>query len=344
MLYSLLRPIIFQLEAEQAHHITLRLLRFISNKNLIHLIKPISTFVLPQTVMGVTFSNPVGLAAGLDKNGDFIDALGQLGFGFLEVGTVTPRPQPGNPKPRLFRLPDAQAIINRMGFNNNGVDYLVARLKKASYKGVIGVNIGKNFDTPLANAPLDYIICMRKVYPYASYIAINISSPNTKGLRNLQEGDDLEILIKLLKEQQQQLTDNYQRTVPLVVKIAPDLDDDQLTVLADVFNHYQVEGVIATNTTIERNQVTHMLHGNEQGGLSGAPLTTKSTYILQQLRKKLNPNIPLIGVGGIMTPADAQAKLYAGADLVQLYTGFVYNGPDFVNQVMREITQTQHSH
>ncbi|MDM8519977.1 quinone-dependent dihydroorotate dehydrogenase [Anaerolineales bacterium HSG6] len=334
MSYSLIRPLLFKLSAERAHHVTLSLLRYVEPALPLLRLKQVQ---IPREVMGLQFPNMVGLAAGLDKNGDCIDAFGRMGFGFLEVGTVTPRPQPGNPQPRLFRLPEKQAIINRMGFNNKGVDYLVDRLKSTRYKGIIGVNIGKNFDTPLENALTDYLICMEKVYAYASFITVNISSPNTKGLRDLQEAEGLTRLLNRLKFAQGKLTRIHHKAVPLVVKIAPDLDEAQLIDMAKVFNQQQVEGVIATNTTIARDQVSHLRHGNETGGLSGAPLTQHSTEILTQLREHLDPNIPIIGVGGIMTPADAQAKISAGAELVQLYSGFVYSGPPLIGQVAQAV-------
>jgi dihydroorotate dehydrogenase len=287
--------------------------------------------------MGLTFQNPVGLAAGLDKNGEYIDALAGLGFGFIEVGTVTPRPQPGNPRPRVFRLPHAGALINRMGFNSAGVDALVENVRRSTWRGVLGINIGKNFDTPLDRAAEDYLVCLRKVYALASYVTINISSPNTKGLRSLQESQQLDALLGAICAERDVLANTHGRRVPLALKIAPDLDMSQVSAVAELLRKRGIDAVIATNTTIARESVAGLPHGDEAGGLSGAPLTAKSTEIVAQLTRELGPALPVIGVGGIMTPADARAKLAAGASLVQIYTGLIYAGPQLVADCVKAI-------
>ncbi len=284
--------------------------------------------------MGLTFPNPVGLAAGLDKNGDYVDALEALGFGFVEVGTVTPRAQPGNPKPRLFRIPEAQAIINRMGFNNRGVDHLVERLKKRRSRGILGINIGKNFDTSIENAAGDYIACMRKVYAYASYITLNISSPNTKDLRNLQHPESLGRLLQRLKSEQTELCNRHGKYVPLAVKIAPDLSDAEAFAMAELLLANQIDAVIATNTTVSRDRIKGLRHAGEDGGLSGRPLFEQSTRIVACLSRALKTTIPIIASGGILTPEDALEKKAAGASLVQLYSGLVYKGPDLIAETV----------
>lgn len=286
-------------------------------------------------VLGLEFANPVGLAAGMDKNADHVDGMGALGFGFVEVGTVTPRPQPGNPQPRLFRIPEAEAIVNRMGFNNLGVDHLVASLAKRRYSGILGINIGKNFDTPLERAVDDYLFCLERVYPLADYIVVNISSPNTKNLRELQRQDALDALLTPLKERQAQLAAQHGKAVPLLVKIAPDLDDEAVEAMAEVFRATGVEGVIATNTTIDRAAVAGLPHAEEAGGLSGAPVKLPALKILKTLRRALGPDMPIIGVGGIMSGDDARERLAAGADLVQLYSGLIYRGPGLVAEAVR---------
>ena len=293
----------------------------------------------PRTVMGITFPNPVGLAAGLDKNGDYIDALAALGFGFIEVGTVTPRPQPGNPRPRLFRLPQARAIINRMGFNNEGVDHLLANVRRARYRGILGVNIGKNFDTPVERAVDDYVIGLRKVYAHASYVAVNISSPNTPNLRHLQEHDALLALLQSLKAEQQSLAQQHGKYVPLAVKIAPDLAAEAVADIAAIIRDQRVDAVIATNTTLARDGVAHLPNGNETGGLSGAPLTQRATVVVRQLHEILRDDVPIIAVGGIMSAADAVAKIRAGASLVQLYSGFIYGGPGLIRKAAEALRQ-----
>ncbi len=289
--------------------------------------------------MGLDFPNPVGLAAGLDKNGDYIDALAALGFGFIEVGTVTPRPQPGNPRPRLFRLPEARAIINRMGFNNQGVDYLLAKVRQARYRGVLGINLGKNADTPVERAADDYLIGLRKVYTAASYVTVNISSPNTANLRSLQEGAALTALLGRLKQEQRVLAEQHQKYVPLAVKIAPDLGAEAVAEMAAVIRESGIDAVIATNTTLAREAVAQLPHGGETGGLSGAPLTRRATEVVSQLHAVLRDTVPIIAAGGIMDGADAVAKLRAGASLVQVYSGLIYRGPALVREVAAALAQ-----
>lgn len=339
MLYSLARQLLFSLPAEVSHDLALGSIATAGNLRLTSCLLPQPS--LPVEVMGLRFRNPVGLAAGLDKNGDCIDGLAALGFGFIEIGTVTPRPQPGNPKPRLFRLPQAYAIINRMGFNNKGVDHLVQQVRKARYDGILGINIGKNFDTPVENALDDYRICLEKVYALASYVTINISSPNTQGLRSLQYGESLDHLLGGLKESQQKLQACTGKVVPLVVKIAPDLEPQDVETIASQLIKNGMDGVIATNTTLSRAGVEHLPHGNEQGGLSGEPVRQKSTDVLRQLAQALDGKLPIIGVGGISKGEHAVDKLCAGAQLVQLYTGFIYEGPRLIRDCVSAITQYQ---
>lgn len=330
-MYSLLKPLLFRLDAERAHHLTLDSLQVARRLRLSGLL-PKPPACRTRRVMGLDFPNPVGLAAGLDKNGAYIDALASLGFGFIEVGTVTPRPQPGNPQPRLFRIPAAQAIVNRFGFNNGGVDALIENVKNASYRGILGINIGKNFDTPNERAVDDYLICLRKVYAHASYVTVNISSPNTKNLRQLQEKEALENLLSALKTEQAKLAEQYGRYVPVVLKIAPDLATEQVIEIADLLLQYRFDGVIATNTTLSRAGVEGLENAEETGGLSGAPVRTKSTAVVKQLSLALKGEIPIIGVGGILTGEDAQEKIDAGASLVQVYSGLIYRGPALVNE------------
>lgn len=336
MPYKLLRPLIFLLDPETAHVLALKSLDLFRQTRLTSL--P-SIPCIPTQVMGLTFPNPVGLAAGLDKNGAYIDALATLGFGFIEIGTVTPRPQPGNPKPRLFRIPEAQAIINRMGFNNEGVDQLLINVANTRYQGILGINIGKNADTPLANAVDDYLICLRKVYRIASYITINISSPNTAGLRQLQQTPELDNLLRVLKNEQNRLSDQHGRYTPLVIKIAPDMDNKQIEAIAHLLVKHHIDGVIATNTTLSRDGLKNLPHSDESGGLSGAPLTTLSNTVIQSLAGYLQGAVPIIGVGGILQPADAKAKITAGASLVQLYTGLIYQGPALVAKTIRTLCE-----
>jgi dihydroorotate dehydrogenase len=340
-MYSLLRELMFRLPTETSHHLALGALQCAAKLRASALLFP-RVPNLPVNVMGIDFSNPVGLAAGLDKNGDYIEGLGALGFGFLEIGTVTPRPQTGNPQPRLFRLPPARAIINRMGFNNFGVDHLIAQVQRAQpllqkNGGVLGINIGKNKDTSAENAVDDYLICLRKVYPHASYVAVNLSSPNTPGLRDLQFGEPLKQLLDRLKAEQQLLATQHGKYVPLAVKVAPDMAPEDIRDVASSLVSYEIDAVIATNTTIERTQVQHLPYGGETGGLSGAPLTEKSTQIIRAFAGELNGKLPIIGVGGIMSGADAAAKIAAGAALVQMYTGFIYRGPALIAEAVKAI-------
>lgn len=326
-MYSLLRSLLFKLPTETSHHLALDSLKFLA-KTPFYKPEPIAGKLVE--VMGLQFPNPVGLAAGLDKNGDYIDGLASLGFGFIEVGTVTPRPQDGNPQPRLFRLPEATAIINRMGFNNKGVDYLLERVQQRKYLGILGINIGKNFDTPVENAVDDYRKALRKVYGFADYITVNISSPNTPGLRTLQYGEDLKNLLQPLKEEQALLASQYGNYVPLAVKVAPDLESNEIAEIAKVFLELKIDGLIATNTTLDREAVKGLEHAEEAGGLSGRPVTDKSTGVIRQFHQHFDDEIPIIGVGGICTGQDAKDKLEAGAKLVQVYSGFIYAGPQLV--------------
>lgn len=334
--YALIKPFLFQLDAEYAHDLTLKSLKFAERVGLLsHLYKLVHG--TPRQVMGLTFPNAVGLAAGLDKNGAFIDGMAALGFGFIEVGTVTPRPQPGNPKPRLFRVKEAQGIINRFGFNNLGVDQLIQNVKASKYRGILGINIGKNFDTPNERAVDDYLICMRKVYRYASYITVNISSPNTKNLRQLQEKEALNALLGTLKAEQTALTQKHRKYVPIALKIAPDLEYDQIIEIADLLKEHQFDAVIATNTTLSREGVEGMKNGPETGGLSGAPVRDKSSQVIRHLANQLAGELPIIGVGGIMSGADAIEKIEAGASLVQVYSGLIYRGPSLVREVAKAL-------
>jgi dihydroorotate dehydrogenase len=335
-IYSLVSPLLFQFDAEASHDFTLKGLKTAERFGALTLY-PAPPVCRPRQVMGITFPNPVGLAAGLDKNAAVIDGLAALGFGFIEVGTVTPRPQPGNPKPRLFRVREAQGIVNRFGFNNLGVDHLTENVKAAKYKGVLGINIGKNFDTPIENAVDDYLICMQKVYAYATYITVNISSPNTKNLRALQEKEALSSLLSTLKLEQTKLADQHGRYVPITLKIAPDLEHEQINEIADLLMEHKIDGVIATNTTLARNKVQGMEHAEETGGLSGAPVREKSTLVIQQLSQRLQGAVPIIGVGGILSGADAVEKIAAGADLVQVYSGLIYKGPALVHEICKSL-------
>ncbi|PSU93180.1 quinone-dependent dihydroorotate dehydrogenase [Photobacterium kishitanii] len=333
MLYRIARSAIFQLDAEKAHDLAIQnFSRFTGT--------PLDIFYRqhvperPVEVMGITFKNPVGLAAGLDKNGECIDAFGAMGFGFVEVGTVTPRPQSGNDKPRLFRLIPAEGIINRFGFNNLGVDNLVENVKKSTYDGVIGINIGKNKDTPIEKGAEDYLICMEKVYQYAGYIAVNISSPNTPGLRSLQYGEALDDLLSQLKQKQTELAEKHGKYVPLALKIAPDLDDQEIVQVCESLIRNNIDGVIGTNTTLDRTLVEGMDHCDEMGGLSGRPLQNKSTEVIRKMAIALDGALPIIGVGGIDSAMAAREKMQAGAQLVQVYTGFIYHGPRLVKDIV----------
>lgn len=335
-MYSLLRPALFALDPETAHHATLSGLQTTYKLGVLPLFAKIPPDDI-RTVMGLKFRNPVGLAAGLDKNGECIDGLAALGFGSIEIGTITPRPQPGNPQPRMFRLPQAQGIINRMGFNNRGVDELIENVKNAEYGGILGINIGKNADTPIERAADDYLIGLRKVYEHASYVAINISSPNTKNLRQLQGGDELDALLAQLKAEQEKLAQQHGKYVPVAVKIAPDLDTEQIQQIAALLMRHRLDGVIATNTTLSRVGVENLEHGNEAGGLSGAPVREKSTAVIRQLAAELQGALPIIGVGGILKGEDAADKMQAGAALVQVYSGLIYRGPELVAECAKAI-------
>ncbi len=331
-MYGLARPFLFGLDAEAAHGATLNALEVAYRTGAGRLLARRPT-PLPTRAFGLNFPNPVGLAAGLDKNGAHIDALLALGFGFVEVGTVTPRPQEGNPKPRMFRLPEHQAVINRLGFNNAGVDALVRNVEKAKRRhGLLGINIGKNKDTPNESAEVDYLLCLERVYPLADYVTVNISSPNTAGLRELQEEQALRRLVGTLRDAQERLAAVHGKRVPMLVKIAPDLTDDDVEAAARVLGDLQVDGVIATNTTVSRIGIENSPFAQEMGGLSGKPLLGQATAVLRMMRTRLPESIPMIGVGGILSGADAAAKMAAGADLVQCYTGLVYRGPELVRE------------
>ena len=330
-LYPLLRPLLFKLDAETAHEWTVKMMRIAHTFGILG--TPIHNPKTEVNVLGLNFPNCVGLAAGMDKSASAVDAWFDLGFGFVEVGTLTPRPQPGNPTPRLFRLKEHDAIINRMGFNNPGIDSAIRRLEMRSSDGIVGVNIGKNFDTANDRAAEDYLYCLKVAYPVADYIAINISSPNTKGLRDLQSKEPLVRLIEALKEEQSHLQTLHSRYVPLLVKIAPDLDATQISMLARVFNEQSIDGVIATNTTLSRDLVKSHPQAQQQGGLSGRPLYERSTEVLADIRSALSPNIPIIGVGGIQSVDEAIGKIRAGASLIQLYTGLIYRGPRLVSEI-----------
>jgi dihydroorotate dehydrogenase len=333
MFYPAIRKVLFQFDAETIHDLTIKGLKK-TGKSPMNVLYKQSVQDKPLTVMGIKFPNPLGLAAGLDKNGECINAFAAMGFGFVEIGTITPRPQPGNDKPRIFRLPAANAVINRMGFNNKGVDYLVSQVQAANFKGVLGINIGKNKDTPDENAKDDYIHCMRKVYDFATYITVNISSPNTPGLRSLQYGDALDELLIALKVEQKNLAEQYGKYVPVAVKIAPDLSEEEVNSIAKSLIVNGIDGVIATNTTLSRQGVEGLEFGSEQGGLSGAPVKDKSTQVIKLLAKALDNKLPIIGVGGISSSEDANEKLQAGASLVQVYTGFIYQGPPLIKEIV----------
>lgn len=335
-MYTLARQLLFKLSPETSHDLSLDLIGAGGRMGLNGMLckQPAS---LPVSVMGLNFANPVGLAAGLDKNGAAIDGFAQLGFGFVEIGTVTPRPQPGNPKPRLFRLPEATAIINRMGFNNLGVDHLLERVGASRYKGVLGINIGKNFDTPVERAVDDYLICLDKVYTAASYITVNVSSPNTPGLRSLQFGDSLKQLLDALAERREQLAGTHGKRVPLAIKIAPDMSDEETALVAAALMESGMDAVIATNTTLGREGVEALPYGGEAGGLSGAPVLEKSTHIVKVLAGELGGKLPIIAAGGITEGRHAAEKIAAGASLVQIYSGFIYKGPALIREAVDAI-------
>lgn len=335
-MYDILRPLLFRLDAETAHRLTLYALGVAQRSGFAHrLARPPGE--LPTRAFGITFPNPVGLAAGLDKNAEHLAALDALGFGFIEVGTVTPRPQAGNDRPRLFRLPRHEAIINRMGFNNAGVDALVRNVRQSGYHGVLGINIGKNKDTPNEKAVSDYLLCLTRVYELASYVTVNISSPNTQGLRDLQQEATLRRFISVLREAQERLGSQHGRRKPMLLKIAPDLSEAELDSVAEVLLHTGIDGVICTNTTIDRAAVADDPRANEVGGLSGKPLFDRSTAVLSGMHRRLQGRIPLVGVGGILDGSDAAEKMDAGASLVQLYTGLIYRGPLLVAECVDEI-------
>ncbi|MBD2836664.1 quinone-dependent dihydroorotate dehydrogenase [Pseudomonas sp. JM0905a] len=335
-MYKLARELLFSLSPETSHELSIDLIGAGGRLGLNRLLTK-APASLPVKVMGLEFPNPVGLAAGLDKNGDAIDGFAQLGFGFVEIGTVTPRPQPGNPKPRLFRLPQAEAIINRMGFNNQGVDHLLARVRAAKYDGVLGINIGKNFDTPVERAVDDYLICLDKVYAHASYVTVNVSSPNTPGLRSLQFGDSLKQLLQALRSRQESLAAQHGRHVPLAIKIAPDMSDEETAMVAQALLESGMDAVIATNTTLGREGVEGLPYGDEAGGLSGAPVRDKSTNTVKVLAGELGGRLPIIAVGGITEGRHAAEKIAAGASLVQIYSGFIYKGPALIREAVDAI-------
>jgi dihydroorotate dehydrogenase len=333
MLYGLARPLLFMLDPETAHELTLPSVRLLGRLGFPGLPgKPI-----PGTrvkVMGLEFPNPLGLAAGLDKHGEFVDAVAAFGFGFLEIGGVTPRPQAGNPRPRVFRIPEREAIINRLGFNSVGIDRFVENLRRARYDGILGINLGKNKDTPLERTADDYIACLEKVYPFATYATVNVSSPNTANLRQLQQAGELGAILAQVTQARDRLARTHQRRLPLAVKIAPDLDDEQIAAIAAALVEFGIDAVIATNTTISRSGVQRLPHGDEEGGLSGGPLRAPSTAVVRKLAAALKGRVPIIGSGGIMSVADAREKLDAGATLLQLYTGLVYRGPGLVREIV----------
>ncbi|CAM3912507.1 quinone-dependent dihydroorotate dehydrogenase [Bordetella tumulicola] len=337
--YPLARPALFAMDAETAHEVTLANLQRAYacgiTRKLLH-----AQPQAPCPLMGLTLRNPVGLAAGLDKNGAYIDALGNLGFGFVEVGTVTPRAQPGNPKPRMFRLPQAQALINRLGFNNQGLTAFIANVRRSQWRdqgGILGLNIGKNADTPIERAADDYVLGLEGVYPHADYVTVNISSPNTQNLRALQGEDELSALLARLRDKRAELADQHQRHVPLAVKIAPDLSEAQIDAIADILPRFGIDGVIATNTTLSRDAVTGLDHANEAGGLSGAPVHELSLAVIARLRQRMGPEAAIIGVGGIVSGQQAREKMAAGANAVQLYTGLIYRGPALVSECVQAI-------
>jgi len=338
--YALARPFLFGLDPEHAHELTLNTIATLQNTPA-QCAWSQSRVDDPVTVAGLRFPNRVGLAAGLDKNGRCIDGLGAMGFGFIEVGTVTPKPQPGNPKPRMFRLPEATALINRLGFNNEGLDAFIANVQRArrfrQRGGVLGLNIGKNASTPIERAADDYLIALQGVYPHADYVTVNISSPNTKNLRELQSDEALDALLAALQQRREQLAAAHGRRVPMFLKIAPDLDEAQVRVVAATLRRHGIDGVIATNTTIARDAVQGLRHSEETGGLSGTPVRDASNRVVAQLRAELGSQVPIIGVGGITDAASARAKLQAGADLVQIYTGLIYRGPALVTEAAQAL-------
>ena len=344
--YDLIRPLLFCCPPECAHELTMRMLSMTQHTVLARLYKK-QRINDPVTIAGITFPNRIGLAAGLDKNGTCIDGLGHMGFGFIEAGTVTPKAQPGNPKPRMFRLVEANALVNSCGFNNEGVEYFIKHINQSQYRstgGILGLNIGKNKDTPNERANDDYLAGLTAVYPYADYIAINISSPNTQNLRDLQSEEAFDALLGALMQKRSMLADEQGRLVPLFVKIAPDLDEAQIGLIAEALLKHGIDGVIATNTTISRQLVSHLPHSERPGGLSGAPLRNKSNEVIRLLRKNLGADYPIMGVGGVMSGHDAIEKIEAGADLVQIYTGLIYKGPDLVSEAAQAVAAHTQQH
>ncbi|KEF32668.1 Dihydroorotate dehydrogenase [Marinobacter nitratireducens] len=339
-MYGVIRNLLFRLPPEQAHNLALNGLDVANRMGLLSAFTP-KIEALPVNVMGLDFPNPVGLAAGLDKNADHLDALGALGFGFIEVGTVTPLAQPGNPKPRMFRLPEHQAIINRMGFNNEGLDHLLNRVERRKYSGVLGINVGKNKNTPNEESESDYRKGIHAVYDHADYITVNVSSPNTPGLRDLQFGDSLKGLLEAIKDEQSKCESEFGRYVPVAVKIAPDMDDDGIRFVANALRETGLDGVIATNTTIDREAVTGHRHAGEAGGLSGAPVRAPSLRVIEGLYAELGESLPIIGVGGITDGESAAEKIRAGAKLVQIYTGFIYRGPELIREAVEAIREVK---
>ncbi len=336
-MYQALRPLFFRLPAETAHWLALESARAVAGSGVLERLWPAPS-ADPVNVMGLTLPNPVGLAAGLDKEGRYLDALGALGFGFLEIGTVTPRPQPGNPKPRLFRLPDYEAIINRMGFNNHGLEAMAANIRASRYSGVLGVNVGRNKDTPAESAAEDYLMGIERMWPLADYLTVNVSSPNTPGLRDLQHGEALRSLLARIREKQLTLTERMGHYVPIAVKVAPDMDESAIRFMAETLREVGMDGVIATNTTVDHSAVLRDPLGEEAGGLSGRPLATRATEVIRQLRSELGSGFPIIGVGGITSGAEAQARIQAGANAVQLYSGLIYRGPALIGECVRALS------
>ncbi len=343
LIYSLAKKLLFCLPPEQSHDLTLATLKHVPDA-LLRTCADTRLIDTPRQVMGITFPNAVGLAAGLDKNADYFNSLGQLGFGFVEVGSITPLPQPGNDKPRMFRLAKQRAVINRMGFNNKGLDHLLAQVKVRRFGGVLGINIGKNLSTPIERADQDYATCLAGAYPYADYITVNISSPNTPGLRNLQLGEQLQQLLATIKNGQRDLTQQHGRYVPVAVKVAPDMAAEDINTFCDVARQLKIDGIVAGNTTSSRDGVEESPHHGEAGGLSGKPLTLRARQTISHLAQRLQGEIPIIGCGGISSGEDAVAHLQAGADLVQIYTGFIYGGPALINDARRAISESDKTH
>jgi dihydroorotate dehydrogenase len=335
-MYNIIKFFLFLFNPEFAHHLAMKSLKIADTLGLLSLVVKKSK-CKPKIIMGIKFHNPVGLAAGLDKNAEYIDCLSKLGFGFIEVGTVTPRPQQGNPKPRSFRLTKEEGVINRFGFNNDGIDKVIKNIKKSKFNGILGINIGKNFDTPINNAVNDYLICFRKSYLFASYITLNVSSPNTKNLRKLQERESLDDLLKKIKAEQKKLHKEYNKYVPFLLKISPDNTNSQLLSICKLLIKYKIDGVIATNTTLSRIEIAKSKRRDESGGLSGKPLRLRSLKTLKFLKLNLGDKIPIIGVGGIMSGQDGKGKIDNGADLIQIYSGLIFKGHKLIYELCRAI-------